>query len=44
MSETLAAMGQDPSTGTPARVVARAYVESVEGRQSGTVIEAAGGA
>jgi hypothetical protein len=31
-------MGQDPAGGLPAADVARAYVESVEGRQSGAVI------
>ena len=38
VSETLTAMGQDPSGGLPARAVARAYVESVTGRQNGAVI------
>jgi NAD(P)-dependent dehydrogenase (short-subunit alcohol dehydrogenase family) len=40
VSETLAAMGQDPTGGLPAAVVARAYVRSVEGRESGAVIDA----
>lgn len=39
VSETLVEMGQDPSGGLPAAVVARAYVESVEGKQSGATIE-----
>jgi NAD(P)-dependent dehydrogenase (short-subunit alcohol dehydrogenase family) len=39
VSETLQAMGRDPKAGTPAAQVARAYVGSVEGKQSGTVIE-----
>jgi NAD(P)-dependent dehydrogenase (short-subunit alcohol dehydrogenase family) len=38
VSETLRGMGQDPAGGLPAADVARAYVESVEGRQSGAVI------
>jgi NAD(P)-dependent dehydrogenase (short-subunit alcohol dehydrogenase family) len=44
VSETLSAMARDPSAGTPAAVVARSYVASVEGKQSGQVIEASGGA
>jgi NAD(P)-dependent dehydrogenase (short-subunit alcohol dehydrogenase family) len=43
VSETLKAMGRDPSTGTPAATVARAYVSSVYGRQTGAVIDASGG-
>ena len=39
VSETLKAMGQDPSHGLPAATVARAYVESVNGKQTGKVIE-----
>lgn len=39
VSETLVAMGQDPSGGLPAAIVARAYVTSVEGRQTGATIE-----
>ncbi|MBP7148086.1 MAG: short chain dehydrogenase [Acidobacteria bacterium] len=39
VSETLAAMGQDPSTGMPAKDVARAYVTSVEGRDTGAIIQ-----
>jgi len=38
VSETLAAMGRDPAGGLPAAVVARSYVECVEGRQTGAVI------
>jgi NAD(P)-dependent dehydrogenase (short-subunit alcohol dehydrogenase family) len=37
--ETLIALGMDPSGGMPADQVARAYVESVESRRSGEVIE-----
>jgi NAD(P)-dependent dehydrogenase (short-subunit alcohol dehydrogenase family) len=39
VSETLKAMGQDPKHGMPAATVARAYVESVNGKQTGKVIE-----
>ncbi|NUQ19668.1 MAG: short chain dehydrogenase [Gemmatimonadaceae bacterium] len=39
VSETLKAMGQDPSHGLPADVVARSYVESVTGKASGAVIK-----
>ena len=39
VSETLKQMGQDPSHGMPAADVARAYVESVNGKQTGKVIE-----
>jgi NAD(P)-dependent dehydrogenase (short-subunit alcohol dehydrogenase family) len=42
VSETLAKMGQDPKGGTPASVVARAYVSSVEGTMNGAVIPAEG--
>ena len=38
VSETLKAMGQDPSAGLPAADVARAYVQSVEGSDRGRVI------
>src|SRR3712207_4714076 len=38
VSETLRAMGRDPTGGLPADAVARSYVESVEGRESGVVI------
>jgi NAD(P)-dependent dehydrogenase (short-subunit alcohol dehydrogenase family) len=37
--ETLQAMGMDPTPGLPAAAVARAYVQSVEGGQTGTVLE-----
>jgi NAD(P)-dependent dehydrogenase (short-subunit alcohol dehydrogenase family) len=40
ISETLAALGQDPSGGLPAREVAKAYVEAVEGRETGRIIAA----
>lgn len=40
VSETLAAMGQEPSAGMPAAEVASAYVESVEGRRTGEVLDA----
>ena len=39
LSETLRARGQDPSAGLPAADVARAYVASVEGKQTGTVLD-----
>jgi NAD(P)-dependent dehydrogenase (short-subunit alcohol dehydrogenase family) len=38
VSETLQAMGQDPKGGLPAAVVAKSYVESVEGKETGRVI------
>jgi NAD(P)-dependent dehydrogenase (short-subunit alcohol dehydrogenase family) len=40
VSETLEAMGRDGSTGIPAARVAAAYVESVEGRRTGQVLDA----
>jgi NAD(P)-dependent dehydrogenase (short-subunit alcohol dehydrogenase family) len=40
VSETLQAMGQDPSGGMPAEQVARAYVESVTGSRTGQVLDA----
>lgn len=40
VSETLQAMGRDPSGGLPAEAVARAYVESVEGSRSGETLDA----
>jgi NAD(P)-dependent dehydrogenase (short-subunit alcohol dehydrogenase family) len=43
VSETLQAMGRDPKTGTPAATVAQAYVRSLQGQQTGAVIEVAGG-
>jgi NAD(P)-dependent dehydrogenase (short-subunit alcohol dehydrogenase family) len=38
VSETLTAMGMDPSGGLPAATVAKSYVESVEGKQTGQTI------
>lgn len=40
VSETLEEMGQDPSKGVAAIVVARAYAEAVEGRATGQVLDA----
>ena len=40
VSETLQAMGQDPSGGMPAAVVARAYVDAVTGTHNGKVLDA----
>lgn len=40
VSETLEQMGSDPSSGLPARRVAEAYRESVEGTATGQVIDA----
>jgi hypothetical protein len=40
VSETLAAMGQDGSHDMSAAQVAAAYVESVEGRRTGEVLDA----
>jgi len=40
VSETLEAMGQDPSDGLPAATVAKAFVDSVEGNMTGDVIDA----
>jgi NAD(P)-dependent dehydrogenase (short-subunit alcohol dehydrogenase family) len=40
VAETLSAMGRDPSAGLPAKRVAAAYVESVEGGRSGEVLDA----
>ncbi len=39
LSETLRARGQDARSGLPAANVARAYVASVEGKQTGTVLD-----
>jgi NAD(P)-dependent dehydrogenase (short-subunit alcohol dehydrogenase family) len=39
VSETLRAIGRDPSVGLPAADVARAYVASVEGKQTGAVLD-----
>ena len=38
VTETLIAFKMDPSIGIPAAEVARAYVESIEGKQTGAVI------
>lgn len=38
VSETLDAMGRDPLEGTPASVVARSYVQAVEGDMTGEVL------
>jgi NAD(P)-dependent dehydrogenase (short-subunit alcohol dehydrogenase family) len=40
VSETLEAMGEDPSDGLPAATVAKAFVDSVEGEMTGEVIDA----
>src|SRR5262245_41025802 len=40
VSETLAAMGRNPSKGLPAETVARAYLESVEGTRNGETLDA----
>lgn len=40
VSETLAGMGQDPSNGVPVAEVAKAYVRSVEGTETGAIISA----
>lgn len=40
VSETLAAMGRDPKSGVRADAVAKVYVQSVTGRQSGMVLPA----
>ena len=40
VSETLAAMGRDTSAGMSAEKVASAYLESVEGRANGEIIDA----
>jgi NAD(P)-dependent dehydrogenase (short-subunit alcohol dehydrogenase family) len=40
VAETLKALNMDPSQGKPVVAVAQAYVKSVEGQQSGDVIEA----
>lgn len=39
VSETLEALGRDPSPGLPASIVAKAYVASVEGAATGRVID-----
>jgi NAD(P)-dependent dehydrogenase (short-subunit alcohol dehydrogenase family) len=40
VSETLAAMGEDPAAGMPVAKVAAAYVSSVEGGSNGIIIDA----
>jgi NAD(P)-dependent dehydrogenase (short-subunit alcohol dehydrogenase family) len=40
VSETLEAMGRDPSPGLSASIVANAYVASVEGKMTGQVLDA----
>ncbi|MEO5510853.1 MAG: short chain dehydrogenase [Longimicrobiales bacterium] len=40
VSETLEGMGQDPSNGVPAVVVARAYIDCVEGTMTGKILDA----
>lgn len=40
VSETLEAVGRNPSKGLPAATVARAYIESVEGSRNGEVLDA----
>jgi NAD(P)-dependent dehydrogenase (short-subunit alcohol dehydrogenase family) len=42
ITETMVALGMDPAGGVPADVVARAYVEAVEGTRSGETIEVVG--
>ena len=44
VTETLRMLDRDPSTGTPAAIVAQAYVRSIDGTTTGTVIDASGGA
>jgi NAD(P)-dependent dehydrogenase (short-subunit alcohol dehydrogenase family) len=44
VSETLAKMRRDPAEGAPAAEVARAYLRSVEGSETGQVYEAAAAA
>jgi NAD(P)-dependent dehydrogenase (short-subunit alcohol dehydrogenase family) len=39
VSETLVKLGMDPQAGLPAAVVAQAYVQAVEGKMTGQVIE-----
>ncbi|HET9233190.1 MAG TPA: short chain dehydrogenase [Candidatus Eisenbacteria bacterium] len=40
VSETLQSMGRDPSKGLPAEKVAKAYVESIEGKRNGETLDA----
>jgi NAD(P)-dependent dehydrogenase (short-subunit alcohol dehydrogenase family) len=39
VAETLQALGRDPATGLSAAAVAKAYVASVEGKQTGAVLD-----
>jgi NAD(P)-dependent dehydrogenase (short-subunit alcohol dehydrogenase family) len=39
VTETLKALGMDPTQGHPARTVAQLYVQSVEGKQTGATLE-----
>jgi NAD(P)-dependent dehydrogenase (short-subunit alcohol dehydrogenase family) len=39
VTETLKALGMDPTQGHPARTVAQLYVQSVEGEQTGATLE-----
>jgi hypothetical protein len=39
VTETLLALKMDPSQGLPAAVVARSYVQSVMGRETGVTFE-----
>jgi NAD(P)-dependent dehydrogenase (short-subunit alcohol dehydrogenase family) len=41
VTETLAAMGMDKSVGLPAATVAKAYVQAIEGKQTGEVTQPA---
>lgn len=41
VAETLEKMGRDPSGGLPAAQVARAYIEAVEGKRNGEVLDPA---
>lgn len=43
VTETLQALHMDTSQGTPAAIVARAYVQVIEGTGTGQVVEVAGG-
>ena len=42
VSETLREMGTDPTTGLPAAIVARSYVDALSGTRTGEVIEPRG--
>lgn len=43
VAETLTAMGMDPKGGTPADIVAKDYVASIEGTSTGRSLRSAGG-